>query len=186
MTQDHGDKREYFRATGVIYLHVEKKRDVQEDENHTPKSQLDLVALKLINFRSQLEYDNPKNGEYFEGLADILEQLHDVVFDRTGQIANALQSHRQSVVISGSGIEFISSENYLPGETLVLSMTFTGYPFESMTVEGQVVNVGIYGSEPNRHRICISFKNISEPDRQLIIKHVNYLQRKHLAEERKT
>ncbi len=188
-TPDPGSsKREYFRATGIVYLHVGRRSEQSEGDRknqHIPKSNLDPIALKLLNFRSQLQYNTPQSYEYFQSLTDIVEQMHDAILDQTGQILTSCLAKRQSVVLSGSGIEFITSEHYEPKEQLILAITFTGYPFETLTLIGEVIQEKPHGEDPKKHRTCVAFVNISEADCQVLIKHVNYLQRKHILEEKK-
>src|SRR5438045_2370295 len=92
------ERRQYFRVLGVVYLHLERKKDRTEtpSEKLLPET-LDEIEIKLFHFRQKLAY-NPPQEEYWEEVIDILGDMHRA---RKTPLATY---ERKSVIISGSSI----------------------------------------------------------------------------------
>lgn len=193
------ERRQFFRAAGVVYLHIQRGPTFKEDcpdssagseapaappsSPASPASEegLDPIALKLAGFRSRLHYDLPQGHEYLLEIAAIVEQLHHSLVEGDNLLGHLPKSHRKSVIISGSGLEFITADRYRTGEPIKITLTFPDYPSATVVLSAEVVRVAPYGNTSDRRLIGIAYKDISEADQDLIIKYVNHLQRKKLA-----
>ncbi len=177
-TSERGsERREYYRKPGIIYLLIEKSTaDLPAKE--TPPAVIDQVTLRLMNFRQRLEYTSPPQKEYFEQLCEIMEMFHHNVMEELDEGKKTPRSRRQSVVISGSGMDFLSDESFSPEERILCHMTFTVYPYATLRLKSRVIRVLPYGQDGTRHRVCVNFEEVPENDRELLIRFVNELERR--------
>jgi hypothetical protein len=176
------DKREFYRKPGIIYLTIERGGEAHRRIDASQPF-LDQVTLRLMNFRQRLEYRAPEQMEYFEELAEILEEMYLEIMDRVDEGKKSPRSRRQSVVISGSGMDFLTDEQFQPEEKIFCHMTFTVYPFASLCLRAEVVRCEPYGSEGNRQRVSVRFDEMSEAHRESLIKFVNELERRQRIQE---
>ena len=190
-SEESVNRRNYFRAVGVVYLQVLRESDPVQPEHPLATSsqapdkadkieKLDEIGLKLMTLRSRIHYHMPENSTFFLDVIDILLTLDQSLKNSLHgalSITNRL-AQRQSVIISGSGLEFITEDRYVPGESLVVVLTFPEYPYATVSVRSEVIRVEPHGTNTHRFRTAIAYENIEESDRELIIKYVNHLQRK--------
>ncbi len=177
--QSNGEnQRDYFRVHGEIFLRV-TPCDTPPSAEISTTAGLDLAKLKLLNFQSRLTYNNPPGETYLQDLAEILGHLHETI--------TALQSGRPpvpplrptAVVISGSGMTFPSKTPFAPDTLVQIDLGFLEYPFATITVQGQVLRC-IPRDNQSGHDVIVTYHEIPEPDREVIIKFVNHLQRQQL------
>lgn len=180
------EKRDYFRSAGTIYLAVSRIQTQSRNtglENFRKKDAFDKIALKLMSFRAKLDYQNPEDKERFQEIADMLELLyHSVSNLKNGTDGQTVEFLRKPVIISGSGMEFPSNEDFSPHEKVALAITFSGYPYEFVSTEAEVIRIKKAPSHTSKHLVCVKYSDISEKNRDLIIKFVNHLQRKKIIE----
>lgn len=179
------DKREYFRSVGVVYLHIETLRDHFKEDLLQPKhkSKLDPVALKTMSLKARIQYNEPELKEYFLEIIDIIETLHEQL-PKIVQNKEREDAQRQSVIISGSGMQFQYHKPLEIGEKLFLTITFPSYPNETIGVQGEVISCKAKGESEDEFRISVKFKNLSDANLQLIIQFGNKLQRQKLLEKK--
>jgi len=176
------EQRQYFRSAGIVYLHIQRARD-PVDAKETIAPTMDPIALQLMSFRARLDYDRPEGLAYLQELTNILEEMHAWIA-HTGSPDGALPiAQRQSVILSGSGLEFISPQPHPLGEMIIATVTFPGYPYATLHLGSEIMRCDVFGETGEKYRVAIAFRDISEDHRDLIIKYVNHLQRKKLAEK---
>ncbi len=174
MSQD--EKRSYFRISGTIYLHAELKEVATEGPLLPQSDKMDEVSIRLMHYKARLCYNEPAEYEYFLQLAEIIEAMQHQQRNIRQKKA-PLELVKQSVIISGSGMEFFSTENWKKDDSLILTISFLEYPFATITTEALVMGEKT-DLDSKRNKTAVSFQGISEKDRELIIKFVNHLQRK--------
>ncbi len=184
-TRVEDERRNFYREAGIVYLHIAPHSDkASTDVSIDSAATLDPIILRLLNFRSRISYNHPDNEEYFQSVAEIVALLHDEITSlRSGE--HLPYARRKSVIISGSGLEFLSQEVYQPKDRLAITITFLDYPFATISVVGEVIRCDLQDSTRKKYRTVIGFPMIKETKRDIIIKYVNYLQRKKHAKEKK-
>ncbi len=185
---EEDEEGSYFRATGVMYLHIERGSASHEawlSQAASPQSQgrLDPIALKIINYRSRLHYDKPEIEPYLIDLLNIVDDLHTALLKGNYSIGLGM-AQKQSVIVSGSELEFLTEEKFASGETVTVHMTFTEYPFTTLVMLAKVADVQSFGAARKKNRVRLAFHNIREADRDSIIRYVNQLQRRRTARHR--
>lgn len=173
------EKREFFRGTGMVYLHVTPKHaQVPVAAGPEPADALDPLAIKLMNFRARLEYADSPHVEPMRELVRLLEEMYGAMAGaRHGALPLAT---RQPVNISGSGLQFFSDTPFAVGNEVLATISFPAYPHSTVSCEAVVVRVD-QSQAPHRRAISLRFQNIRESDRDQIVQYVNYLQRQQLA-----
>lgn len=181
-------RRQFFRATGPVYLHVEKDKEPAPEHEpaqgaHAPQPETgrDEISLGLMNYCARLEYDRPPGFEPLLELARILERLHGALTDPKHKLEKLPKSEFCQVALSGSGMEFLSSARHFVGEKVKLTLTFPEYPFATVKVRAEVVKSEAAKKREGKFLISVSFQEIDEAHRDTIIKYVNQLQRKQMA-----
>jgi hypothetical protein len=172
----------YFRATGMVYLHIEHGSAAHESwiSQTSPlksRDHLDPIALQLLNYRSRLEYEKPAIAPYLIELIGIVEDMHAALLASNYAVGLG-HAEKQSVIVSGSELEFLTGEKFKMGETVTVHMTFTEYPFVSLVILAKVTGIQPFAGDRKKHRICLAFDGIREADRDNIIRYVNHLQRR--------
>lgn len=176
-----GERRQYFRAMGTVYLRIERGSPLKEhwlSQAMSPAVQesLDAVSLKLMNYRSRLHYEQPEVRQYLLELAGIVEELHRTLVHRHSFPDDVRRAYKRSVIISGSGLEFLTDEGFDVGEEVTLEITFPEYPYATVMTPAAVTRVEAYGSDRKKFRVCLLYGDIQETDRECIIRYVNHLQ----------
>ncbi len=169
------ERRQYFRIPGVVYFRIEKKGDFLKTPEPLPEF-LDSVQLKLMNFCSRLEYEAPEHLKYFKEITEIMKEMH--------RFREPPKSKKQWVIISGSGMDFLSSEAYAAGDKVKACITFPGYPFETLELQSEVTRCVPHDGEMRRYHVALIFEEIGERDQENLIKFVNALQRQRAAERK--
>lgn len=172
------EKRNFFRVEGFVYLRLDKPGEIEKAE--TEPETLDRVGIHLLHLKNLIKYDPPAHDFYFRNLIHIMEQMH-------SQLTNKVKPQvftRTHATISGSGIEFIWNKAYEKGEDLTLTLSFMDYPFQTVSVPAQVQDCAKVKGDAKTSRLVLSYADIPEADRELIIKFVNSLQRLELSKHR--
>ncbi|QQR81105.1 MAG: PilZ domain-containing protein [Deltaproteobacteria bacterium] len=178
---DKAELRQFYRNSGVIYLYVQPKNE-EFLENHEMPMELDAVALRLMSLKNQLRYHNPEYSESVQELVKITEELYQNCLKPEHK--RPPRYKKQAVVISGSGMDFLSEQSYPPGMELLCHISFPEYPYTMIDVEAKVVKCEeLHGS--HRYKTAISFHKISERIRDHIIQFVNSLTRQQRTKDLK-
>ncbi len=183
MNENSKENREYFRITGIVYLTINKlaNQGTATSPLVTAPEFLDKIALKLLHYKANLNYHQPAHFQSLLEMADILELMHDTYLSRDSH--PTIASKRQSVILSGSGMEFLSEEAFNVGDLVSLNIGFPDYPFTSVQIEAEIKISELCPGEARRKTI-VSFGTMTELDRNSIIKYVNFLQRKKKIEKK--
>lgn len=172
------ERRDYFRKTGIIYLLIESNNSKAPSIESEPKSALDDIALKIMNLKSRIKYNEPDQSDYLLDIIEVLDLTHLVVIQSKESKSILAKSIRQPVVISGSGLDLHTSTQYTLGDIHQLHITFPDYPFMSVSPKGVVVRCSQSTEDPVQYHVAFEFSEIKETERDVIIKFVNHLQRK--------
>lgn len=180
------ENREYFRISGVVYLYIEKTTDNNIDiTNKELPEKLDPLALRIHHFKSRLLYDFKKEDSKIREIVDVLEEMHSL-YKRSIELSTKLpEADRMSVIISGSGLEFISSKKFEKNDTIDLHISFLEYPFCTVVANGIVLKTEKFGTDGHKTRYIVEFSEITEEARDNIIRYVNKLQRDQLSNSKK-
>lgn len=165
-------QREYFRCDGTVYLRFLPPAlpDPQAADA------IDHAGIMLRNFRARLDYEKPDDAPYVCALMECVEALYTYMQTLQSTHPSHTDFVRKDVNISGSGIAFFSSIAFEPLSHIALQIAFPGYPFAMVTVGAEVRHV-MQDTESGAYRVACKYDNISEADRDLIVRFVNYLQR---------
>lgn len=180
-----GERREYFRSQGVVYLTVASSPplDAAAEESIPACPTMDDVQVLLMNFRDRMQYESPEQHSYLQQLGTVIEALH----RRCTEPASATRVYQRSVVdISGAGIQFPWSQAYAEETPLLLHIAFPGYPFATVALPSLVVRCEP-AADAGLFTVTAAFEGISEEQRDLVIMFVNHLQRRKLhAQQRQS
>lgn len=173
--------REFYRNSGVIYLYVSSKIESVIESQDLPM-EMDGVALKLMNLRNQLNYHNPEYSAPVQDLVRIVEELYQNCLKPDHK--RLPKYKKQAVVISGSGMDFLSDESFTPGSEVMCYLAFPEYPYTMIEVKAKVVRCEELSGH-HRYRTAIHFHKISEKIRDHIIQFVNSLTRQQRTKDLK-
>lgn len=173
--------REFYRNSGVIYLHVRLKSEAPIEGQELPM-EMDVVGLKLMNLKNQLHYHNPEHSASVQDLVKIVEELYQNCLKPDHK--RLPKYKKQAVVISGSGMDFLSEDSFTPGSELVCHLAFPDYPYTMIEVNAKVVRCEELSGN-HRYRTAVHFYQISEKIRDHIIQFVNSLARQQRTKDLK-
>jgi hypothetical protein len=176
MNQD--EKRSFFRISGTLYLNAKRKCDSNGNVTLAPPEKMDELSIRIMHYLSKLRYEKPAGSEYIMELAEIVSAMNAARVHSDRKNGDVSDLARQSVIISGSGMEFFTDESWVADEVLTMTISFPEYPFATVMTDARVVSER---TAQHRKKIAVEFQGIAEQDRDLIIKYVNHLQRKKIA-----
>ncbi len=178
---EKADLRQFYRNSGVIYLQVYPKSESILETQEMPM-ELDSVALRLMSLKNQLHYHNPEHSAPVQELVTIVEELYQNCLKPEHK--RAPKYKKQAVVISGSGMDFLSEKSYPPGLELTCHIAFPEYPYTMIEVGAKVVKCEEL-PDHRRYKTAVSFHRISERIRDHIIQFVNSLTRQQRTKDLK-
>lgn len=173
------DRREYFRIAGTLYLQVSETAflSLLPIEPEDLGESTDALSLELHQFRQIIRYKQDEALEALDRLAGLVEKVHQAARKNL----HSLTFGKKPVIISGSGFDYIGSAPYPLGKKLFARMGFPDYPYTTIEVECEVRHSSPLPGPVGKFKTGLSFENISEENRDQIIKFVNQLQRRLMA-----
>lgn len=170
------ERREFFRVTGTVFLAI---------SDHPPHGTatvdgetLDLINIQLDALQQRIEYDKPTDVTYWRTVLPLLRSMQAQIHRATsGATTRHAVARRQVVNISGSGLQTLLDQPFTPGSPVYLWLSFPAYPFATITTAARVIRSQPLGSDATRWHVAVEFSDISEADRELVIKFVNHVAR---------
>ena len=83
--------REFYRNSGVIYLHVRLKSEAPIEGQELPM-EMDVVGLKLMNLKNQLHYHNPEHSASVQDCDKVADNLEKIYFFIISQLSKSIRS----------------------------------------------------------------------------------------------
>ncbi len=178
-----GGDRDFFRIDGHVYLHVETvtldqgtKQEVQG--LYVPTFSLeedDIVGLSIDAFGEHVmtsEMDSIQKAYWMkmQQIVSMMKRCLDVeLLGKKQKLFKKLE-----VTISGSTLDFPSSQGFLAGQALRLALFFPRFPYTYLCVIGEVTKSE---KKDSGYWVKTQFKDISEKNQDEILRFVNQLQR---------
>jgi len=178
------DGREFYRTSAKVLVRY-------GPENHQARQMLALDG-ESWQVRAELEaaarqaLENLKPSESLGSLMDVLRwidfKLDLVLFHLTApQLSRSFPSQTTTVDISGSGLALAGGEDLEPGQRIMLCLNLPDAPGRPIFAVGEVVRQESGGREHEPGRVAVQFVEISEDDRERIIRYSFRRQRQELA-----
>lgn len=180
--------REYFRVEGKIYFYYEKVRPRENEEIakkiYIPtfaKDEDDIVGLTIDAFRERLLMSEVEDQDFKLFLLEMQQimAMMKLCFDEELKGKKQKIFSRTMVNISGSGMAFPSNEIHCVNDFLKLYLFFPIYPYSFVSLLAQVVKCE---KHQEGYWIKTHFENITERERDEILRFVNQCQRDHMHE----
>ena len=170
------ERRGFFRIEDKVTLQVRKLDESKKGEkfglhlsqksHYSLASELDRMKAESRVYFRNIEKDAPDVARYFSHLEEKIDLIARTFI--LGSEDLSLQE-TQLVNISGSGISFLSDEPYDIGDSV--EITFVLHPvFMMINTSAKVITCDAL--EASGYRLAIEFINLSEDDRDLLIRHV--------------
>ncbi|TPQ29672.1 PilZ domain-containing protein [Methylomonas koyamae] len=180
MAEEIEEKRRYFRVNDTInLLHkvIDKKNfdaasHVSNDvlSNCTLSSALDVLAQEARMLGPRLERRDP---EMFEYLKIIDTKINLIAQAINAQTDNFSEHDTREVSLSATGLAFSNEQAIAVGEILELRMLLTSCMAVIVAYARVVQCKDISQDNPQRpFAICVEYINLTEDNRELLIKHV--------------
>ena len=119
---------------------------------------VDLALLYKLIYQANLKMDR---------ILDLLDNREKDRYESVG---------REGVNISGSGMKFIASRRFSPGDVIAIRTALHLPSKTRFNLLGKVTSVKAAGPE-NRYETCVTFVDLTEEDRKAIVKYVFQRQR---------
>lgn len=180
------ERRRYFRIEDniILFFHEFEGPQVKSPEpsrdSFSLSAELDLLTLEAHSLLRKIERDYPGVAE----LLSILEQKVDLIA-RTLLAADPALSRQPTrrVSLSASGLAFESEESFALGTLLDLRMVLPPTMVGVQTL-GRVVYYQQSRGELPIYQVAVDFVDLSEKDRELLIRHVVRKQMQQLRERK--
>jgi len=170
----HASLREFSRIDAYIPLQA---RLVPKEEKQNIRSKVSCEAV-MAEFRTLTDVEDKVLSDWLRMLNAKLDAIINMLtFQREGFSALSFVK----INISGSGLSFVSTEQYNQGDILELKMLFPMLPPVALYVYGEIVKVE---SAMNGFEIAVKFIAMDEDIRDEIIKFVFTRQRELLRQKR--
>lgn len=177
-----GDGREYFRTTAAATVHFGPDT---EAARQTMAVDADLWRTQSKHeqaARNALELDS---DEQVEGVMAVLRWMDfklDLVLHqlRLSQHAVHFPHTASSSDLSGSGMGLRDAEGVGEGETILLALELPDAPYRAVYASAKVIWVN-QSAGPDEVSCAIQFEDISDSDRERIIRYTFRQQRRQLA-----
>jgi len=181
------NSRHFFRATGIVYLAVDDLHKSNDQKHEAPDS-LDSIRSLINQTQSKLALLNVQNKELFEDLIKLILELYTSTKQslelNESKFLTRFSAHRYSVIISGDTLEYISQAPLEIGIQKQLTIVMVDYPFETVTTKGTVIKCEQLKHSDSPYKLVFKFDEISQYKEDILVKFVNSLQRRKIANEK--
>lgn len=187
-TNDSQERREFFRITNQIIINTEVVEQVDDKFNLTNELAQESPSFNLLQKMHQLEKESLsiiENLTNNQGQIDeYVSQMNTKINLLTQFVAQTLKGENHELTevdLSGGGLRFKSQQTLQIEQLLKIEMVLLP----------ECVQLKAYGkivfSQPHEdnysHEIALEFVEISERDRDAIIKHIFDIQSKQIREK---
>jgi len=172
MENKGSERREFFRIKDEVILSMTKIDSHHNlnnlKNNHTSFllgsaiSALDLEAQAVFN---RIKRSNPEVSQYFEVINKKINLISDHLLNTSPDNADQRKSE---VDLSASGIAIESTDEKFQTNDNILIKLLLLPERKGIICVGKVIRIKTIN---DRRTLCIDFSEISEPDRELIVKH---------------
>lgn len=180
MADETEEKRRYFRVTDTInLLHklidenaIDRLSHVSTDvlSNCSLSSALEVLNQDIHSLSTRLDRRDPELTEYLRLLDTKINLLAQALTSQDEQFS---EHDAREVVLSATGMAFSNETAIKEGQLLELRMLLTSC-MAVIVAYGRVVRCRdiVAENQPRPYEICIEYINLTEDDRELLIKHV--------------
>ena len=172
MESNGSERREFFRIKDQVIISMTKIANVHNlnnlKNNHTSFllgsaiSALDLEAQAVFN---RIKRSNPEVSQYFDVINKKINLISDHLLNTSPDNA---EQKKTEVNLSASGIAIESDdEKYQEADNLLIKLLLLPER-KGIICVGKIIRTKTIN---NKRVLCIDFSEISEPDRELIVKH---------------
>ena len=178
------EDREFFRVDGKLYFHLEKV-DLTEPHSESSrrvffppftKDEDDVVGLSIDSFRERILVSEMEDGDFRQYILEMQQLMAMMKHCFDEELGGRKQKVfvKTTVNISGSGIAFPTDKIFCIDDILRLYLFFPAYPFTFLSIMGRVVKCV---KKEEGFQVKAHFENISEQQRDEILRFVNQCQR---------
>ncbi|MDH5424397.1 MAG: PilZ domain-containing protein [Gammaproteobacteria bacterium] len=171
MSSSETDQRKFFRIKDNVQISIEtlaygkKLSDLKADQTSfllgSAISALDLEAQMLLN---RIKRNTADIASYFEIINKKIDLISTHIIETSPQSSNQLVTE---IDLSASGIA-IKTNNSFSEQDLVMIKLLLLPEMKGIICTGRVIRIK---QEDSTKTLCIDFVEISEADREIIIKH---------------
>jgi hypothetical protein len=185
------ERRQFYRNKNSVFVKIELLDSLEletSEKNLTNQTLETTYLLKTLgnlitqnsNFYKALE---PENQACVQHLESLNRQLVDMV-DYVNTTFDLKFSELQEVDLSGGGIRFESEQELIINQLLRMEIVLVP-DYDSLSVTGVVVDCKPC-KDKSSFDLAVNFSEISEYDRDIIIKHVFKSQSEQLRSQKQT
>ena len=181
-------RRKYVRINDFIHLKYEIVEATKKDEA--------LLKLKSLRASSAMR-DNPQQvrlalyaKERDDPTLILVSQILERFEAKLDRIISMLSKPKNgdsgpmtimAVDISGNGLRFPCAECFEPGQLLLIEFMLSTNVWKPIHVLGRIVRRELSpDDDPLSYRMSITYEDITESDREMIVRHVFHIQRERL------
>lgn len=180
MADEIEEKRRYFRVNDTINLlhkvidknNVSALSHVSNDVlgNCSLTAALDVLAQEARMLSPRLERRDPEMFEYLKIIDTKINLIAQAIHAQNEEFS---EHDTREVSLSATGLAFSNDVAIAVGEILELRMLLTSCMAVIVAYAKVVQCKDIFGDSPERpFAICVEYVNLTEDDRELLIKHV--------------
>lgn len=184
----NAQNREYFRVDGRVYFYCEK---IPPEESAQSSKKIyiptfeqerdDIVGLTIDAFRERIlmsEIEDEDQKQFLlemQQIMALMKRSFDAEFSGVKQKIFV----KTSINISGSGLAFPSHEAHCLGDMLRVCLFFPIYPYLFLSLAAKVIKSE---KQKDGYLVKVHYENISERERDEVLRFVNQCQRDHMHE----
>jgi PilZ domain len=180
MTEDFEERRRYFRVSDTINLlhkiidenQIQSLSHVSSDVlgNCSLHSAIEMLTQEAKSLGGRIERRDPDLYEYLKILDTKINLIAQSMVTRDGDFSD---HDKQDVSLSATGLAFCNSTPITIGSFLELRMMLASC-LAVIVLYARVVSCNDISDRntQNPYLVCVEYVNITEDDRELLVKHV--------------
>lgn len=171
MNDNDSERREYFRIKDLVKISLQKIDD-KETINKLRQSHSSFLlgsAINAIEIENQTLFNtikrtNPGIAQYLEAINKKIELISNHLLESSSDNISQIETE---VNLSASGLAIETNDAYSEGDIVAINLLLLPER-KGIICTGIIIRIL---NENNAKKLCIDFEDITESDRELIIKH---------------